>query len=305
MLYQRTILKETQVTGIGLHSGKKVTLKLYPAPSNHGIKFRRTDIPDARVFKATSDFVLATENATTIGKGEQCIHTVEHLLAVFYGLGIDNIYCEVDGPEIPIMDGSGAAFVYLIRETGVTTLEKWKNFLIVLKPIRVELGDKWAEFSPSSNLVIDSTIVFPHPKIKTQNEVFEFSCEKFIRDIARARTFGLMKDVDHLKRRGLVKGGSLDNAVVLDEYNVLNSEGLRFPNEFVRHKILDILGDISLLGYEVAAKVTTFKSGHNLHNLLCKKLLETPDAYKVLSACSLQQDLQEAFAVSLVKNYSY
>jgi UDP-3-O-[3-hydroxymyristoyl] N-acetylglucosamine deacetylase len=305
MLYQRTILKETQVTGIGLHSGKKVTLKLFPAPSNYGIKFKRTDIPNSSIVKASTEFVLATENATTIGRGEQSIHTVEHLLAVFYGLGIDNIYCEVDGPEIPIMDGSGASFVYLLRETGVVTLEKWKNFLIVLKPIRVELGDKWAELSPSSNLVIDSTIVFPHPKIKTQNEVFEFSCEKFIREIARARTFGLMKDVDSLKRKGLVKGGSLDNAIVLDEYHVLNPEGLRFQNEFIRHKILDLLGDISLLGHEVAAKITTYKSGHNLHHLLCKKLLETPDAYEIVSACSLQQDLREVFAISLVKNYSY
>jgi len=295
MLYQRTLAKKVTVTGLGLHSGKKVTLTLSPAEADFGIQFTRTDLPEEPAIKASAVTVGATENNTTIGSGKNIIHTVEHLLSVFYGLGINNVLCEIDGPEVPIMDGSGASFVFLLKETGITTLNTSKKFLVILEPVRVELEDKWATIEPNSKLVIDSTIVFPHSLIKKQNKIFEFSCENFINEISRARTFGMLRDVDMLKRRGLIKGGSLDNAVVLDEFKVVNPEGLRFGDEFVRHKILDTIGDISLLGYEIAGKITTYKSGHNLHNMLCRKLLETPSAFEIVSASALQKETIEAF----------
>ncbi|HXH32077.1 MAG TPA: UDP-3-O-acyl-N-acetylglucosamine deacetylase [Bacteriovoracaceae bacterium] len=294
MIYQRTLSKEVKVTGIGLHSGKKVTLKLNPAEADSGIQFIRTDIPNSRPMKANALTVGTTENATTLGAGAEAIHTVEHLLGTLYGLGIDNCLIEIDGPEVPIMDGSGASFVFLLKETGIKHLNKSKKFLVILDTVRVEKDGKWAQFEPSQNLVIESTIVFAHPMIKTQSFGFEFSCETFIEDIARARTFGFARDVDMLKRKGLIKGGSLDNAIVLDDYKVMNPEGLRFDNEFVRHKILDTIGDVSLLGHEIAGKITTYKSGHNLHNLLCRKLLETPSAYEVVSASSLKAEVRDA-----------
>lgn len=295
MLYQRTLSKKIEVTGIGIHSGRKVTLSMHPAEADFGIQFRRVDLPGAAPLKATAKTVGATENNTTIGEGQNAVHTVEHLLSVFYGLGINNVYCEIDGPEVPIMDGSGASFVFLLKETGISTLNKSKKFLVVLEPVRVEVDDKWAMIEPASKLIIDSTIVFAHPVIKTEQKVFEFSCENYINEVSRARTFGFLKDVDMLKRKGLIKGGSLDNAIILDDFKVINEEGLRFGDEFVRHKILDTVGDISLLGHEIAGKITTYKSGHNLHNLLCRKLLDTPSAYEIVSAASLEKEAVEAF----------
>ncbi len=295
MLYQRTLAKKVEVTGIGIHSGKKVTLMLHPAEADFGIQFKRVDLPEAPPLKATAETVGATENNTTIGEGRNAVHTVEHLLSVFYGLGINNVYCEIDGPEVPIMDGSGASFVFLLKETGITTLNKSKKFLVVLETVKVEVDDKWAQIEPSSKLIIDSTIVFAHPVIKTEQKTFEFSCENYINEVSRARTFGFLRDVDMLKRKGLIKGGSLDNAVILDDYKVINEDGLRFKDEFVRHKILDTVGDISLLGHEIAGKITTYKSGHNLHNLLCRKLLATPSAYQIVSASSLEKEAVKAF----------
>jgi UDP-3-O-[3-hydroxymyristoyl] N-acetylglucosamine deacetylase len=294
MIYQRTLAKEVKVTGIGLHSGKKVTMNLIPQDIDFGIQFIRVDIPNAKPMKANALTVGTTENATTLGSGSEAIHTVEHLLGTFYGLGINNVLIEIDGPEVPIMDGSGASFVFLLKETGIKNLNKAKKFLVILDTVRVEKDGKWAQFEPHSNLSIDSTIVFAHPMIKTQRFSFEFSCDSFIHDIARARTFGFARDVDMLKRKGLIKGGSLDNAIVLDDYKVMNAEGLRFADEFVRHKILDTIGDISLLGYEIAGKITTYKSGHNLHNLLCRKLLDNPSAYEIVSASALKAEVRDA-----------
>ena len=294
MIYQRTLAKEVKVTGIGLHSGKKVTMNLIPQDIDFGIQFIRVDIPNAKPMKANALTVGTTENATTLGSGAEAVHTVEHLLGTFYGLGINNVLIEIDGPEVPIMDGSGASFVFLLKETGIKNLNKAKKFLVILDTVRVEKDGKWAQFEPHSNLSIDSTIVFAHPMIKTQRFGFEFSCDSFIHDIARARTFGFARDVDMLKRKGLIKGGSLDNAIVLDDYKVMNAEGLRFADEFVRHKILDTIGDVSLLGYEIAGKITTYKSGHNLHNLLCRKLLDTPSAYEIVSASALKAEVRDA-----------
>lgn len=300
MLYQRTLAKKVNVTGIGIHSGKKVKMVLHPAAADTGIRFVRSDLKNAAELLASATTVGATENNTTLGEGRNAVHTVEHLLSVFYGLGIDNVLVEIDGPEVPIMDGSGASFVFLLKETGIANLSASKKFLVVLEPIRVEVEDKWATIEPCDRLIIDSTIVFAHSKIKQQQKIFEFSCENYIAEISRARTFGLLRDVDMLKRKGLIKGGSLDNAIVLDDFKVMNPEGLRFQDEFVRHKILDTIGDISLLGHEIAAKVTTFKSGHNLHNKLCRKLLETPSAYQIVSASSLQKEAVQAFELPSV-----
>ncbi len=305
MSVQRTIAKEIKVTGIGIHSGKRVTMVLHPAPANFGILFKRVDLPNSQPLKAHASNVGATENNTTIGSGVEVIHTVEHLIAVLYGLGIDNVQIDIDGPEVPIMDGSGASFVFLLKECGIRNLHVSKKSLVITKTVRVESGDKWAEISPSAHLVIDSTIVFAHPKIKTQEMVFDFSCENFINEICRARTFGFTNEVDALKRKGLIKGGSLNNAVVLDDYNVVNAEGLRYKDEFIRHKILDTIGDVSLLGHEIAGKITTYKSGHNIHNLLCKKLLETPDAYEIVSSATLKEEVQKSFDLPQVITVSH
>ncbi|EQC45148.1 UDP-3-O-[3-hydroxymyristoyl] N-acetylglucosamine deacetylase [Bacteriovorax sp. BSW11_IV] len=305
MLYQRTIAKSVSITGIGIHSGRKVTMKLHPAEADTGVRFKRVDIPGSEILRASATSVGATENNTTIGEGVNAVHTVEHLLSVLYGLGIDNVFIEIDGPEVPIMDGSGASFVFVLKEIGITTLNKSKKFLVVLEPVEVRVDDKWARIEPASRLIIDSTIVFTHPLIKTQRKTFEFSCENYINEIGRARTFGLLRDVDMLKRKGLIKGGSLDNAIVLDEYKVVNEDGLRFRDEFVRHKILDTVGDFGLLGHEIAGKITTYKSGHNLHNLLCRKLLETPSAYQIVAASSLEKEALEAFELPLALTPSY
>jgi UDP-3-O-[3-hydroxymyristoyl] N-acetylglucosamine deacetylase len=195
MINQRTIAKEVSITGIGIHSGKKVTLKLYPAESDTGILFRRSDIPSSKTVKACARGVGPTQNNTTLGDGPDAIHTVEHLLSAFYGLGIDNVYCEINGPEVPIMDGSSGSFIFVLKETGVENLSKSKKFMVILEPVRVEHNGTWAMIEPAKNLIIDSTIVFAHPTINTQNEVFEFSCENYIDQISRARTFGMLKDV--------------------------------------------------------------------------------------------------------------
>ena len=294
MIHQRTLAKSTSVTSIGIHSGKKATLTIHPASADFGIQFKRVDLPNAPAIKAHALNVGATENNTTIGNGDNSVHTVEHLLSVFYGLGINNAYCEIDGPEVPIMDGSGGSFVFLLKETGIQNLSKSKQFIIILEPVRVELDDKWAEFSPSPKLIIDASITFSHPQIKTQRKIFDFSCERYINEISRARTFGFLSEVDTLKRKGLIKGGSLDNALILDDFNIINEDGSRFKDEFIRHKILDIIGDFSLLSHEIAGKITTYKSGHKLNNLLCRKLLETPRAFESVSGSSIEKEMLDS-----------
>lgn len=300
MIYQRTIAKEVRVTGIGIHSGKKVTLKLIPAQADTGILFRRSDIPNSKTIKADARNVGPTANNTTLGDGVDAIHTVEHLLSALYGLGIDNLYCEIDGPEVPIMDGSSASFVFLLKETGIENLNKSKKFMVILEPVKVEHNDTWALIEPSQSLVIDSTIVFAHPAINTQKETFEYSCENYIEEISRARTFGMLKDLDKYRRMGLAKGASLDNTIAVDDYKVVNPEGLRYTSEFIRHKILDTVGDVSLLGHQLAGKITTYKSGHYLHNVLCRKILDTPSCYEVVSASALKPEAIEAHRLPLI-----
>lgn len=297
MIYQRTIAKEVKVTGIGIHSGRKVTLKLSPAQADTGIIFRRTDLKTSKAIKAEARSVGPTRNNTTLGDGEDAIHTVEHLLSALYGLGVDNVYCEIDGPEVPIMDGSSASFIFILKETGIESLNKTKNFMVILEPVKVEHNGTWAMIEPAKNLIIDSTIIFAHPAINTQREVFEFSCENYIKEISRARTFGMLSDLDMYRRMGLAKGASLDNTIAVDDYKVVNAEGLRYSSEFIRHKILDTIGDVSLLGHELAGKITTYKSGHYLHNVLCRKILDTPSSYEIVSASSLAPETREAHSL--------
>lgn len=293
MIFQRTIAKYVKLTGIGIHSGKKVTLGIYPAAANTGIVFKRTDIENAKEIKALAENVGPTRNNTTLGDGHDAIHTVEHLLSAFYGFGIDNAYIEIDGPEVPIMDGSSGSFVFILKEVGVENLNQTKKFMVITDTVKVEHNDSWAMIEPAKNLIIDSTIVFAHPAINKQRKIFEFSCENFINDIARARTFGMLKDLDMYRRMGLGKGASLNNTIAVDDYNVVNSDGLRFSNEFVRHKILDTIGDVSLLGHELAGKITTYKSGHYLHNVLCRKILDNPSCFEIVSASSLTQEVRD------------
>ena len=290
MLEQRTIEKEVSVTGIGIHSGKKVKLKLRPAPADYGIVFDRIDLPSEPKIRALARNVGATENNTSIGSGLNVVYTVEHLLSVFYGLGIDNIICELDGPEVPIMDGSAASFLFVLQEAGITFQVKSKTILVIKEKIEISHGEKFASIEPSPNFEITSEIDFSHPIIGKQSKRFNFSCKSYIKEISRARTFGMLKDVDLLKKKGLVKGGSLDNAIVLDDFKVLNPEGLRFVDEFNRHKILDTIGDFSLLGHAIAGKLRTIKSGHFLNNMLCREILKNPNSYEIISVTSAEEE---------------
>jgi UDP-3-O-[3-hydroxymyristoyl] N-acetylglucosamine deacetylase len=295
MIYQRTISNTTKVTGIGIHSGKRVSMKLIPADNDTGIRFIRVDLPGRPEIIAHAENVGATENNTTLGAGRESVHTVEHLLSAFYGLGVNNVVVEIDGPEVPIMDGSSASFVFLLKEVGIRNLSSSKKVLVIKEPVEIKFQDKWARIEPSESLIVESTIVFAHPVIKTQNFTFKFSCEDYIKEISRARTFGFIKDIDAFKKKGLAKGASLDNAVALSDFNVINPEGLRYANEFIRHKILDTIGDVSLLGHELAGKITTYKSGHHVHNLLCRQILKNPNCFEIVSIGSLKDESRQTF----------
>jgi len=276
---QRTVKQRAAVSGVGLHSGASVQLTLAPAPVDSGIVFtsRGVEIP------AISQFVVDTTLNTSLGRGSVRIGTVEHLLAALSGCGIDNARIEVDGPEIPIADGSSEPFVGLIREAGIHEQRAPRRYLMVRRPVTVSDEDKLARLSPArGKFAIQYTIDFHHPLISDQSYSLEVTEKSFQKDIARARTFGFKRDVEHLHRAGLARGGSLDNAVVVDDFNILNPEGLRYPDEFVRHKILDALGDLSLIGMPVIGQLTAVKSGHALNQLLVRRILAEPDACEVV-----------------------
>lgn len=276
---QRTFKQRAAVSGVGLHSGASVRLTLAPAPVDSGIVFtsRGVEIP------AISQFVVDTNLNTSLGRGSVRIGTVEHLLAALSGCGIDNARIEVDGPEIPIADGSSEPFVALIREAGIHEQRAPRRYLMVRRPVTVSDEDKLARLSPArGKFAIQYTIDFHHPLISDQSYSLEVTEKSFQKDIARARTFGFKRDVEHLHRAGLARGGSLDNAVVVDDFNILNPEGLRYPDEFVRHKILDALGDLSLIGMPVIGQLTAVKSGHALNQLLVRRILAEPDACEVV-----------------------
>ncbi len=292
---QRTVQRTVTCTGVGLHSGQPVTLKMVPAPVNHGLVFVRVDLPEKPTIPVRSDLVVDTSLATTLGIGKARVATVEHLLAALSGLGIDNLRLELDGPEVPIMDGSAAPFAEAISQAGIRLQDETKRFLVIKRTVTVTDGDKFATFSPARRFRIDCTIDFKHPLISDQTFTLEFSDRSFVRDVASARTFGFLRDVEKLQKLGLAQGGSLSNAVVVDDFAILNPEGLRFPDEFVRHKILDALGDVSLLGAPVIGALTAFKTGHALNQKLVAKVLSDPANYDIVQARSpdvRSQDLE-------------
>ncbi|AGO16466.1 UDP-3-O-acyl-N-acetylglucosamine deacetylase [Glaesserella parasuis] len=287
MIKQRTLKQAAKVTGIGLHSGKKVTLTLRPAPANTGIIYARTDLKPVVYFPASAESIRDTQLCTCMINDEGVrISTVEHLNAAMSALGLDNLIVEVDAAEIPIMDGSSSPFIYLLLDAGIEEQDVPKKFIRIKESVRVEEGDKWAEFKPYSHgLKLDFTIDFTHPMItkEVRNYKMEFSAQHFIQQLSRARTFTFMKDVEYLQSIGLALGGSLDNAIVLDEYRILNEEGLRFKDELVRHKMLDAVGDLFMCGYNILGDFKAYKSGHSLNNKLLRAVLANENAWEFVT----------------------
>jgi len=272
-LRQRTVAQEVSCTGKGLHTGKKVKLTIRPTPPNSGITFERVDISPSSIVKASFDNVIATNMATTIGFNGYSVSTVEHIMAAFFGMGIDNALVQIDGEEVPIMDGSAAPFVFLLKNAGVTVQNSNKKFLVVKKPVKVEDGNRSVHLYPSNELKITYKIDFNHPLIKDQTYELCFSQSSFIQEISKARTFGFLKDVETLQNNGLAQGGSLDNAIVVDEFRVLNADGLRYKDEFVRHKILDFIGDLAIIGHVPIGHFVVERSGHTLNQQLLRKFM--------------------------------
>ncbi len=286
MIKQRTLKRSIEATGLGLHTGRKVTLTLRPAPANTGVIYRRTDLNPPVDFPADAKSVRDTMLCTCLVNEDNVrISTVEHLNAALAGLGIDNLVIEVDAAEIPIMDGSASPFVFLLLDAGIEELSSAKKFLRLKETVRVEDGDKWAELSPFNGFSLDFTIDFNHPAIdsSTQRYAMNFSAENFVRDISRARTFGFMRDIEYLQSKGLCLGGSFDCAIVVDDYRVLNEDGLRFEDEFVRHKMLDAIGDLFMCGHNIIGAFTAFKSGHALNNKLLQAVLAKESAWELVT----------------------
>jgi len=280
---QRTLMNEVGCTGIGLHTGEKVKINLRPAPANSGIKFVRTDLKGRPEVEVRFDNVFDTTLATTIGTNGCKVSTIEHLMAAFFGLGIDNAIVELDGPEVPIMDGSAAPFVFLIKSGDIREQKSPKQFIVIKKPFKVDDGNRSVCIYPSKELKITYMIDFQHPLLRNQEYELTFSGRDFVREISTARTFGFMKDVETLKKNGLARGGSLDNAVVIDDFRIINEDGLRFDDEFVRHKILDFIGDISIVGSPIIGHFVVKKSGHFLNQHMLKKLMEAKKYWKVMT----------------------
>lgn len=285
MLKQRTLKSLIRATGVGLHSGERVTMVLRPAAPDTGIVFRRIDLDPAVDLPASALAVGDTRMCSCLERDHVKVGTIEHLMSAFAGLGIDNAWVDLDAAEVPILDGSAAPFVFLIQSAGIEEQPAAKKFIRVTKPIEVSDGDKWARFTPYDGFRLTFSIVFNHPAIdRTGQEVtVDFAEHSYVREIARARTFGFMQEVEWLRENGLAQGGGLDNAVVLDEYRVLNSDGLRYGDEFVKHKVLDAIGDLYLLGHPLLAHFSAHKSGHALNNLLARALLEARDSWELVS----------------------
>ncbi len=275
MIKQRTLKNVIRATGVGLHSGEKVYLTLRPAGANVGIVFRRVDFDEEVVIPAKAENVGDTQLSTTLIQGGVRVSTVEHLLSAIAGLGIDNIYIDLSAAEVPIMDGSAGPFVFLLQSAGIEEQNVAKRYIRIKKEVRVEDGDKWASFVPFEGFKVGFSIEFDHPvfKSRTQEAVIDFSSTSFVKEISRARTFGFMKDIEMLRQRNLALGGSMDNAIVVDDFRVLNEDGLRYEDEFVKHKILDAIGDLYLLGHSLIGEFHGHKSGHELNNKLLRELL--------------------------------
>jgi UDP-3-O-[3-hydroxymyristoyl] N-acetylglucosamine deacetylase len=278
---QRTLKHEIGCTGIGLHTGEKIRINIKPAPCGSGIHFVRTDLSGHPMLKAHFNNVLDTTLATSIGSNGCRVSTIEHLMAAFYGLGIDNAVVELDGPEVPIMDGSSAPFVFLLKSAGIKEQKEPKRFIVIKKAFKIDDGNRSICVYPSKELKITYTIDFQHPLLRNQEYELHFSGGDFVREISRARTFGFLRDVETLKANGLAKGGSLDNAVVIDDFRIINEDGLRFKDEFVRHKILDFIGDLSLLQSPIIGRFVIKKSGHFLNQQMLATLMKSKKHWKV------------------------
>src|SRR6478736_7838623 len=294
MLKQRTVKQLVKTIGVGLHSGTKVELTLRPAAPDTGIVFRRVDLDPAVEFPASATGVGDTRMASTLHQDGAKVSTVEHLMSACAGLGIDNLCIDLTAEEIPIMDGSASSFVFLLQQAGLQEQPAPKKFVRVKKPVEVREGsgaqEKWARLDPYDGFRLKFFIEFNHPAVDRTGQIAEvdFNAESYVREIARARTFGFMQDVETLRGLGLARGGSLENAIVMDEYRILNSDGLRYDDEFVRHKILDAIGDLYLVGHPLLASYTAHKSGHGLNNQLLRALLAQQDAYEIISFDSLE-----------------
>ncbi|MEY3944434.1 MAG: UDP-3-O-[3-hydroxymyristoyl] N-acetylglucosamine deacetylase [Pseudomonadota bacterium] len=289
MLEQRTLKTLTRAVGVGLHSGQRVELTLRPAPVDTGIVFRRVDLPEPVDIAVNAQAITDTRLASTIGTGNAKVHTIEHLMSACAGLGIDNLYVDITAEEVPILDGSASSFVFLLQSAGVVTQKAPKKFIRVLKPVEVREGEgaqaKWARLEPYHGFSLSFEIDFRHPAVDSTGQMvkFDFTEGVYSRDIARARTFGFTKDVEMLRSNGLALGGGLDNAIVMDDYKVLNADGLRYDDEFVKHKILDAIGDLYVVGRPLLAAYTAFRSGHAMNNQLLRALLAQPEAYEIVS----------------------
>jgi UDP-3-O-[3-hydroxymyristoyl] N-acetylglucosamine deacetylase len=282
MINQRTLKNVIRATGVGIHTGEKVFMTLRPAPVNTGIIFRRTDLDSAREVPAFATNVGDTSMNTTLEVDGIRVATVEHLMSAFAGLGIDNAYVDLSNAEVPIMDGSAGPFVFLIQSAGIEEQSAAKRFIRVLEPVEIRRDDKWARLDPYDGFRVSFKIDFNHPVFRSHQSFasVDFSTTSYLKEIARARTFGFMRDIEMLRERNLVLGGSMDNAVVLDDYRVLNEDGLRYEDEFVKHKVLDAIGDLYLLGHGLIGAFSGYKSGHELNNLLLRSLLEQPAAWE-------------------------
>ncbi|MDO4642561.1 MAG: UDP-3-O-acyl-N-acetylglucosamine deacetylase [Cardiobacteriaceae bacterium] len=282
MARQRSIRHPISGSGIGVHSGKRVDIRFLPANMDCGIIFRRVDLTPPVEIPANALLVKDTQLCTALVDGNGVrVATIEHLMSALAGLGIDNIVIELNAPEVPIMDGSAAPFVFLLQQAGIRELDAIKRFIQIRTPVEVREGDKWARLSPFAGCRFDFTIEFDHPVFRHRNNTtrLDFSTRRYIRDISRARTFGFLRDIEYLQSHGLTLGGGLDNAVVVDDYRVLNEQGLRFDDEFVRHKLLDAVGDLYLLGAPLLGHYQGYKSGHGLNNKLCLALLQTSESW--------------------------
>jgi|TARA_B100000959_G_scaffold80442_1_gene85731 UDP-3-O-[3-hydroxymyristoyl] N-acetylglucosamine deacetylase len=285
MIRQRTLKNVIRATGVGLHTGKKVLLTLRPAPTNTGIIFRRVDVDPAKEIPAKPKYVGDTSLSTTLIKDDIRISTVEHLLSAFAGFGIDNVYIDLTADEVPIMDGSAGPFVFLIQSAGIEEQNAAKKFLRIKEKVRVEQDGKWAMFEPFDGFKVGFSIEFDHPVFNHNNchAEIDFSTTSFVKEVSRARTFGFMRDVEALRERNLALGGTLDNAVVVDDYRILNEDGLRYADECVKHKILDAIGDLYLLGHSLIGAFQGHKSGHALNNTLIRELLINKNAWEIVS----------------------
>ncbi|MFW5640246.1 MAG: UDP-3-O-acyl-N-acetylglucosamine deacetylase [Thermodesulfobacteriota bacterium] len=288
-LQQRTLAKPVTMSGVGVHSGKKVTLTLKPAPINHGIQFRRVDLPDSPRLSAHFNRVVDTSLATVIGEGGCIVSTIEHLMAAFAGMSVDNALVELDNYELPIMDGSAAPFVRHMREAGFKRQSGAKCFLVIQAPIHIREGNKSVRITPAPHFRITCTIDFPHPLIGRQTYSLEVADRCFEKEIAGARTFGFLHEIEYLKRFGLARGGTLENALVISEKGILNKNGLRFPDEFVRHKILDSIGDFSLLGLPILGHVEANRSGHAFNHAFLKEIFARKEAWETRTYHDLQE----------------